>query len=54
MEVEVLDDGRGPPAEGAGGHGLLGMGERVALYGGVLESGTRNGRGFRVCARLPA
>jgi signal transduction histidine kinase len=54
MEVEVLDDGAGPRRAGAGGHGLAGMGERVALYGGVLETGARTGRGFRVSARLPA
>ena len=53
MELEITDDGRGPTSE-AGGHGLAGMSERVALYGGELETGTSNGRGFRVLARLPA
>ena len=41
------------PTSEAGGHGLAGMTERVALYGGELETGTSNGRGFRVLARLP-
>jgi signal transduction histidine kinase len=59
LELEVLD--RGPAHPGAGrangaaaaGHGLLGMGERVRLYGGALETGRRRGGGFRVWARLP-
>ena len=53
MELEVSDDGRGAHG-GDGGHGLVGMRERVALYGGELESGSANGRGFTVRAKLPA
>lgn len=53
VELEVLDDGRGPQNGHRQGHGLVGMRERVALYGGSLEAGAVGPRGFRVRARLP-
>lgn len=53
LELEVEDDGAGAPIGGVSGHGLLGMGERVALYGGVLEAGNGTAGGFVVRARLP-
>jgi signal transduction histidine kinase len=56
VEVEVLDDGHGSGngAGGSAGHGLVGMRERVSLYGGTLEVGDRAEGGFRVAAHLPS
>jgi signal transduction histidine kinase len=55
LSVEVTDTGRGPRSNGAPlGHGLVGMRERVALYGGVLRTGPRPGGGYRVYAKIPA
>jgi signal transduction histidine kinase len=51
--VEVTDDGRGAASATAGGHGLLGMRERVAVFGGDLVSGPAPGGGYRVRATLP-
>ena len=53
VEIEVRDDGRGAPLDGRSGHGLVGMRERVALYGGVLSAGPGPSGGFRVHATLP-
>ena len=53
VELEVVDDGRGPDERRGDGHGLAGMRERVAVYGGALECGSVNGHGFLVRARLP-
>ncbi|HJQ73369.1 MAG TPA: ATP-binding protein, partial [Gaiellaceae bacterium] len=51
--VEVADDGAGPGANGAGGHGLAGMRERVALFGGEVATGAAEDGGFIVRATLP-
>jgi signal transduction histidine kinase len=54
LELEIVDDGAGAAASRAnGGHGLVGMRERVALYGGRLEAGRRENGGFAVRALLP-
>ena len=53
LELEVTDDGRGRRETRDIGHGLVGMRERVALYGGDFDAGSRNGGGFVVHARLP-
>ncbi|GGK06880.1 hypothetical protein GCM10011583_43220 [Streptomyces camponoticapitis] len=60
VRIEVTDDGRagrgGPVPPGptpGGGHGLIGMRERVAVYGGAFSAGARTDGGFAVSARIP-
>ncbi|MFJ9030482.1 sensor histidine kinase [Streptomyces sp. NPDC102274] len=58
VRIEVVDDGAGKAAASdrtdlRGGHGLVGMRERVMMYGGTLAVGPRPGGGFAVSARLP-
>ncbi|WP_069109298.1 sensor histidine kinase [Jiangella alba] len=59
LRIEVADDGGGPasgpgrPSSNGGGHGLIGMRERVAAAGGTLDTGPGpGGVGFRVTASL--
>ena len=55
IELEVTDDGIGPPVDGGrfDGHGLKGMQERAALLGGEITWGPADGRGYKLQAVLP-
>lgn len=56
VEVEVVDDGSATGtalARDGGGHGLTGLGERVAIFGGQLDVGPRREGGWRLTATLP-
>jgi signal transduction histidine kinase len=55
LEIEVTDTGGppGPASRTGNGRGLIGLRERLAVYGGTLESGRRIGGGYRIMARVP-
>ena len=54
LDIEITDDGRDTPLYPDGtGHGLVGVRERVELYGGSFHAGKATGGGFRLSARLP-
>jgi signal transduction histidine kinase len=53
LEVEVSDDGIGPTGSAGDGRGLIGMRERVSLFGGELLAGATAAGGFLVRARMP-
>jgi signal transduction histidine kinase len=53
LQIEVRDDGAGSSASDGLGHGLVGVRERVKIYGGEMSAGNVNGSGFILSTRLP-
>ena len=53
VEIEVRDNGRGSSPSDGLGHGLIGVRERVKIYGGEMTAGSNNGDGFVLSTRLP-
>jgi signal transduction histidine kinase len=53
LQIEIRDDGRGTATTDGLGHGLVGMRERVKIYGGEMTVGTSTGGGFVLSTRLP-
>jgi signal transduction histidine kinase len=53
VQIEVHDDGTGAVAPDGRGHGLIGIRERVRLYGGEMATGATHSGGFTLSTRLP-
>ena len=53
LQIEVRDDGAGPVGNDGLGHGLVGVRERVKIYGGDMSAGAANDGGFVLATRLP-
>jgi signal transduction histidine kinase len=53
LEIEVRDNGLGSATSDGLGHGLVGVRERVKIYGGEMNAGTATGGGFVLSTRLP-
>jgi len=53
LQIEVRDNGEGSSTSNGLGHGLVGVRERVKIYGGQMSAGSANGSGFILSTRLP-
>jgi len=53
FEIEVRDDGKGAVTSDGLGHGLVGVRERVKIYGGEMKAETAKNGGFILNTRLP-
>jgi signal transduction histidine kinase len=53
LRIEVRDNGNGAAPSDGLGHGLVGVRERVKIYGGDMTAGSANGGGFVLSTRLP-
>jgi signal transduction histidine kinase len=53
LKIEVRDNGRGSATTDGLGHGLIGVRERVKIYGGKMSAGTATNGGFVLSTRLP-
>jgi signal transduction histidine kinase len=53
LEIEVRDNGHGSATSDGQGHGLVGVRERVKIYGGEMSAGTSDEGGFVLSTRLP-